>query len=90
MCIRDRTPPGRRKRGRPPITWIKEIQNILRELETEEDLWMDKHQWKIQFNHFCNLWFRKVSKHCTAGIIIIITISVYHMLTVMTKLRRIR
>ena len=33
-------PPGRRKRGRPPITWI-EIQTILKEREIEEDLWID-------------------------------------------------
>ena len=32
----------RRKRGRPPITWIEEIQTILRGREIEEDLWMDK------------------------------------------------
>ena len=42
-------PPGRRKRGRPPITWIEGIQTILRERETEENLWTDKQQWKIGF-----------------------------------------
>ena len=38
---------GRRKRGRPPITWIEEIQTILREREIE-DLWMDKQQWRMK------------------------------------------
>ena len=37
------TPPGRRKRGRPPFTWIEELQKILREREIE-DLRMDKQQ----------------------------------------------
>ena len=48
------TPSGRRKRGRPPTTWIEEIQSILREREIKEDL-----------------WFRKLCKHCAAGIKII-------------------
>ena len=29
---------------RQPITWIEEIQTLLREREIEEDLWMDKQQ----------------------------------------------
>ena len=33
--VMDRTPPGRRKRGKPPITWTEEIQTILREREIE-------------------------------------------------------
>ena len=40
--------PGRRKRGRPPITWIEEIQPILREGEIEEYRWMNKQQWKMR------------------------------------------
>ena len=42
------TPPGKRKRGRPPITWIEEIQTILRERGIEEALWMDIPQWKTR------------------------------------------
>ena len=41
------TPPGRIKRGKPPITWIKEVQTILSAREIE-DLWLDKQQWKMR------------------------------------------
>ena len=44
------TTPGRRERGSPPITWIEEIQTILRKREIEEDLWMDKQQWKLRIH----------------------------------------
>ena len=38
------TPPGRRNRGRPPITWKEEIQTIFRKPEIEVALWIDKQQ----------------------------------------------
>ena len=32
------TPPGTTKRGRAPITWIEEMQTMLREQDSEGDL----------------------------------------------------
>ena len=37
MEVMEWTPPGRRKKGRPSITWREEIQTILRERVIEEE-----------------------------------------------------
>lgn len=40
-------PPGRRKRGRPPDTWIKQVQEDMRDRNLEEESWNDKYRWRL-------------------------------------------
>ncbi|XP_056648205.1 uncharacterized protein LOC130452786 [Diorhabda sublineata] len=40
-------PQGRRKRGRPRLSWREGIEKDIRERELEEDLWEDREKWKL-------------------------------------------
>jgi hypothetical protein len=38
-------PPGRRKRGRPKLTWTEGIRGLMDEKGLEEEDWNDRHNW---------------------------------------------
>ena len=40
------SPPGRRKRGRPKLTWAEEIRGLMEEKELMEEDWNDRDKWK--------------------------------------------
>jgi hypothetical protein len=39
-------PPGRRKRGRPKLTWAEEIRGLMGEKGLVEEDWNDVHNWR--------------------------------------------
>ena len=39
-------PPGRRRRGRPRITWIDGVLSCMREKGLEEGDWSDRERWR--------------------------------------------
>jgi hypothetical protein len=39
-------PPGRRKRGRPELTWAEGIRGLMGEKELVEEGWNDRHNWR--------------------------------------------
>ena len=58
-------PPGRRKRGRPKVTWGEGIRGLMGENDLMEEEWNDRSNWRkkiIQLSNGC----RKMWKHCTA------------------------
>ena len=40
------SPPGRRKRGRPKLTWAEEIRGLMEEKGLMEEDWNDRDKWK--------------------------------------------
>ena len=40
------SPPGRRKRGRPKLTWVEEIRGLMEEKGLMEEEWNDRDTWK--------------------------------------------
>ena len=40
------SPPRRRKRGRPKITWAEEIRGLIEEKGLTEEEWNDRDTWK--------------------------------------------
>ena len=40
------SPPGRRKRGRPKLTWAEEIRGLMEEKELMEEDWNDRDNWR--------------------------------------------
>jgi len=40
------SPPGRRKRGRPKLTWEQGIRGLMREKELIEEDWNDRGNWR--------------------------------------------
>jgi len=40
------SPPGRRKRGRPKLTWAEGIRGLMRENGLMEEDWNDKGNWR--------------------------------------------
>ena len=38
--------PGRRKRGRPKLTWVEEIRGLMEENGLMEEDWNDRDKWK--------------------------------------------
>ena len=40
------SPPGRRKRGRPKLTWAEEIRRLMEEKGLMEEDWNDRDKWK--------------------------------------------
>ena len=40
------TPPGRRKRGRPKLTWAEEIRGVMEEKVLKEEDWNDRDNWR--------------------------------------------
>lgn len=41
-------PTGRKKRGRPPTTWIQGIQAAIRRRNIEENLWANRQEWRMK------------------------------------------
>jgi hypothetical protein len=39
-------PPGRRKRGRPKLTWAERIRGLMREKKLMEKDWNDRSNWR--------------------------------------------
>ena len=39
-------PPGRRKRGRPKLTWAEGIRGLMREKGLMEEDWNDRRNWR--------------------------------------------
>lgn len=52
--IMDWEPQGRKKKGRPNITWIQGINETKREWEIEEDIWMNRQEWKNVLKQMCS------------------------------------
>ena len=40
------SPPGRRKRSRPKLTWAEEIRGLMEEKGLMEEDWNDRHNWR--------------------------------------------
>ena len=40
------SPPGRRKRGRPKLTWAEEIRGLMEEKGLMEEDWNDRDNWR--------------------------------------------
>ena len=40
------SPPGRRKQGRPKITWVEGIRGLMEENGFMEEDWNDRHKWR--------------------------------------------
>ena len=40
------SPPGRRKRGRPKLTWAEGIRGLMGEKGLMEEEWNDRHNWR--------------------------------------------
>jgi hypothetical protein len=40
------SPPGRRKRGRPKLTWVEGIQGLMGEKGRVEEDWNDRYEWR--------------------------------------------
>ena len=40
------SPPGRRKRGRPKLTWAEGIRGLMGERELMEEDWNDRGNWR--------------------------------------------
>ena len=40
------SPPGRRKQGRPKLTWAEEIRGLMEEKGLMEEDWNDRDKWK--------------------------------------------
>jgi hypothetical protein len=39
-------PSGRRKQGRPKLTWTEGIRGLMDEMELVEEDWNDRHNWR--------------------------------------------
>ena len=44
--VMKQSPPGRRKRGRPKLTWAEEIRGLIEEKVLMEEDWNDRDKWK--------------------------------------------
>jgi hypothetical protein len=55
-------PPGRRKRGRPNLTWAEGIRGLMGEKGLMEEDWNDRSNWR---NIIIVNGRRKMWKHCT-------------------------
>jgi len=40
------SPPGRRKRGRPKLTWVEGIRELMGERGLKEEDWDDRGNWR--------------------------------------------
>ena len=56
-------PSGRRKRGRPEITWAEGIRGMMGEKGLMEEYWTDRSKWRKKIIQLL-LWRRKMWKHC--------------------------
>ena len=57
--------PGRRKRGRPKLTWAEGIRGLVGEKGLKKEDWNDSSNWKKKIIYLLN-GRRKMWKHCTA------------------------
>ena len=57
-------PPGRRKRGRPKLTWAEGIRGLIGEKGLMEEDWNDRRDWREKILQLSN-GRRKMCKHCT-------------------------
>jgi hypothetical protein len=57
-------PPGRRKRGRPKLTWAEGIRGLMGEKGLMEEDWNDRSNWRKEILLIVN-GRRKMWKHCT-------------------------
>ena len=48
------SPPGRRKRSRPKLTWVEEITGLMEEKGLMEEEWNDRHTWKKKIIQLSN------------------------------------
>jgi len=46
FCRREKYPPGRRKRGRPKLTWAEGIGGLMGENGLMEEDWNDRSNWR--------------------------------------------
>jgi hypothetical protein len=46
VLIQTRRPPGRRKRGRPKLTWAEGIRGLMGERGLMEEDWNDRNSWR--------------------------------------------
>ena len=44
--VMKQSPPGRRKRGRPKLTWAEEIRGLIEEKVLMEEDWNHRDKWK--------------------------------------------
>ena len=44
--VMKRSPPGRRKRGRPKLTWAEGIRGLMEEKGMMEEDWNDRGNWR--------------------------------------------
>ena len=44
--VTKQSPPGRRKRGRPKLTWAEEIRGLMEEKGLLEEDWNERDKWK--------------------------------------------
>ena len=58
------SPPGRRKRGRPKLTWAEGIRGLMGEKGLMEEEWNDTDNWRKKIIQLSN-GRRKMGKHCT-------------------------
>jgi hypothetical protein len=57
-------PPGRRKRGRPKLTWAEDIRGLIGEKGLMEENWNDRSNVEEEDTIIVN-GSRKMGKHCT-------------------------
>ena len=57
-------PPGRRKLGRPKLTWSEGITGLMGEKGLMEEDWNDRGNWRKKMLYLSN-GCRKMWKHCT-------------------------
>ena len=59
------SPPGRRKRGRPKLTWAEEIRGLMEEKGLMEEDWNDRNKWKKKIIQLSNgrrkMWKRRTT-----------------------------
>jgi hypothetical protein len=58
-------PSGRRKRGRPKLTWAEWVRGMMGEKGLKEEDWTDRSNWRRKITYLRN-GCRKMWKHCTA------------------------
>jgi hypothetical protein len=59
------SPPGRRKRGRPKLTWVEGIRGLMGEKGLVEEDWNDGDKWRkeilLVFNGRRKMWKRRTT-----------------------------
>ena len=59
------SPPGRRKQGRPELTWAEGIRGLMEEKRLMEEDWNDRDKWKKKIIYLSNgrrkMWNRRTA-----------------------------